>query len=189
MIGKLKRSHWLLVSVVVGLAVPLVRAAFEGELYGLHLDGYGYRLANQGRFEQGLVEEYQGRRAFKDVTVYPRWESSPGGSGRHLVYLVAGKYFGGQPESRDGQLVARWTPTYFVAPVPYTPQHYPLGVAQGAIDRFAALPQPTVMDYLNLVQGAGGPGYTYAWWAVWPRLTWLVGSVLLIGLVWPTLVN
>jgi hypothetical protein len=45
------------------------------------------------------------------------------------------------------------------------------------------------VDFLRLLRTAGVVSYTDAWWRTYPAATWVGGSVLLIGVVWPTVIN
>ena len=101
---------------------------------------------------------------------------------------MAGRYCDGTIDPRDGKY--HWRPTVFIAPVPYRPASYLLDLVDAdAATRFEALPAATVVDFLKLMKTARGVTYTHAWWDTYPALTWLGGSAVLIGLVWPTVIN
>jgi hypothetical protein len=170
-----------------------MRQAFDSDLSGDYVSGYGFILTDQDRFETALAEQYQGRRLFKDITVYPRWVDD-GHHGKKLVHVVAGKYWAGREEMIDGKPQAMWRPTCFLAQVPYRPatdlaQFNRAGGADFAKRFASAGAKPTVLDFLNTMHAACGVTYSYAWWDAHPMVTWLGGSLLLIGIVWPTLVN
>src|SRR5579859_3604031 len=112
-LAALKRWHWLVIAVAVGLIVPTIRGAFDSDLSGDYVSGFGYLLTDQNRFESALAEQLQGRRLFKDITVYPRWV--PDGHGQmKRVHVVAGKYWSGREEMIDGKPQALWRPTCFL---------------------------------------------------------------------------
>ena len=192
-LAALKRWHWIVIAILVGLIVPAVRQAFDNDLSGDYVSGFGYLLTDQSRFESALAEQYQGRRMFKDVTVYPRWVAD-GRRGTKLVHVVAGKYWSGREEMIDGKPQALWRPTCFLAQVPYRPMT-DLGQFNRAggpdfAKQFAAVgTNPTILDFLNTMHAACGVSYSYAWWDAHPKLTWLGGSLLAIGVIWPTVVN
>lgn len=191
-LAALKRWHWVVIAIAVGLIVPTIRGAFDNDLSGDYVSGFGYLLTDQNRFESALTEQLQGRRLFKDITVYPRWV--PDGRGQtKLVHVVAGKYWSGREEIIDGKPQALWRATCFLAPVPFHPTtdlgQYNRAGADYVREFAAAGANPTVLDFLNTMHDACGVSYSYAWWDVHPMLTWLGGSLLVIGLIWPTLVN
>ncbi len=55
----------------------------------------------------------------------------------------------------------------------------------------AAAQGQTVVDYLERMSREKGVSYRYAWWnhPHWQRAIWTAGSFVLVGLVWPTVVN
>jgi hypothetical protein len=101
--------------------------------------------------------------------------------GYRRVHIVYGDYFNGRPELRDGQQRAIWRPRCYIAMLPYeswsTP---PAGFAEGG----------NVLGYLDSLRSKGVT-YTYAWWRdpKWGMSFWIGGSFLVIGLIWPTIVN
>lgn len=120
-----------------------------------------------------------------------------------LIYLVSGKYFTNEPTIRADKKVAyKWSAYYFLAPTPYVPATaFKAGVVSpgpSALQRLAELlhlrePEPpnTVVDYLRKASVANGVVFTYRWWAE-PRfrlVAWVFGSFVLIGIVWPFVVN
>ena len=109
-------------------------------------------------------------------------EIDEGGGKKRLKHVAAGKYFSGTPEIKDGQWQANWVPYCFIADVPYRPL--------SSLDK-PTDPNSTVMTYLDSLKASHGVSYTYAWWQH-PRFSpalWFGGSVVLIGVVWPTLLN
>ena len=174
-ITAVKRWQWLALSVVLGLA-----------LWGLRRwDGAsvpaGFESLNDPKtFESGLVTRIQGVPLFKDVQVHRRQLDDGSGTTRE-VHVVLGKYCPGLPER--GTATYRWRPTVFVAPIPYHAHGVPGDLAaQGG-------PSPTVLDLLETLGESEGVRYTHAWWQTYALATWLGGSILLVGVIWPTMIN
>src|SRR5262249_34401132 len=96
------------------------------------------------------------------------------------VYLVTGQYWDGNSRAQDGELVPNVQSACYVAPSPFTPDPGSNGTAAF----------PTVLDYLRSLEPTG-VSFRYAWW--WPLTSpislWLVGSLILIGGIWPTVIN
>ena len=189
----LKRWHWIVIALIVGFLVAGVRQATQDDLTGIWVDDFGYRLSDPAKFEYALTQEFQGNRLFKDITVYPRWIKDAH-AGRKLVHVVAGRYWNGQLETSDGAARAVWRPTCFIAAVPYRPANdlslYNKPDSDDFGKRFRATEgNATVLDLLNVMHSAAGVSYRYAWWDAYPYLAWVGGSLLLIGIAWPTLIN
>jgi hypothetical protein len=170
-IQNIKRWQWILVSLVVGYALGYIQ----------HLPTENWQKVfgdtiPQRQFEEGLTREQSGLRWFRNIVVY-RDRVEAGGK-NVPVYIVAGDYFNGKFETQNGQQVAVWRPRCYIAEGPYQP-------ISGSAD-----PQgmKTVIEYLKGVQGVS---YTYAWWRDprWGIAFWTVGSLLLIGGIWPTVIN
>jgi hypothetical protein len=176
MLGRIKTWQWFVLSVVIGVVLPVIRAAFEPEPYGLEIPGYGYRVANQGLFESSLVPDEEGMTRLRNITIYPF--SSRGVRG----YLVSGDFCGRGPDREDGQSSDVWYRGCFLAEVPYRPRGFPEGAADASAECFRSLVRPTMLDYLRVVNGVKAVNYRFAWWDAWPRVTWLVGSVVAVAL-------
>lgn len=173
-VSALRRWHWILIALVVGLIGGSVRQAtvdFEDRL-----DAYGKLMTSQRRFEEALVGQVQGVRQLKDITVYPYRIRSANGS-RRLVHIVAARYWNGEAVMDHGQLTARFLPCCYLATVPYKPLD---GGTPG-----------TILDYLEQLHKSSGVQYRYAWWwwMLTPMALWVSGSLLVIGGIWPTVVN
>ncbi len=98
------------------------------------------------------------------------------------MYIVSGDYFDGQLETLDAShRQAVWRRACFIAPTPFHPLDRQVG-------QFAM--NATILDYLDRL-GAKGVGYRYAWWdhPGWIWTIWLGGSVVVIGILWPTVIN
>ena len=173
-VSALRRWHWVVIALVIGLGGGWIRQAtvdFEDQL-----DGYGKLITSQRQFEEALVGQVEGIRQFKDITVYPYQVRSSNGSKR-LVHIVTGRYWNGQAVMEHGQLKARFVLSCYLATVPYRP----LGARSAG----------TVLEFLQQLRNSDNVQYRYAWWwwAVTPMSIWLLGSLVLIGGVWPTVIN
>jgi hypothetical protein len=131
------------------------------------------------------VSKAHGQRRFKDVVVH----TFDVGRGREtrVVHVVSGKYWDGRVVEEAGGPAARYTPACFVAAAPYRPRLAPTGEGPGEAPREF----PSVEAYLHSLRAASGVEFRKARWD-WlrePLFVSSVGGVLLIGVVWPTLVN
>ena len=182
-VASVKRWQWVAVGLLVGLA--LWGARRWGAAGGLYADG---RCINdQGTFERALLRKVGGRPLFKDVHVH-RQRLADGKLGSREVHVVTGRYCTGRPDASDNQY--HWRPAVFIASIPYQPKSGARSSLDSkALARFDTSPSPTVVEFLAAVERANGPSYAHAWWETYPALSRIGGSVLLIGVVWPTLVN
>lgn len=184
-VSKLHRWHWVVIALLVGFGGGALRQNaydFEDEL-----DTYGTLIPSQRRFEEAIVTEVQGQRMFKNLVVYPYHLRD--GHGDRLVHIVTGWYWNGRPEVINGQPQARYTRGCYLAASPYRPLDPTDGAWTG--QTVAVGPSFTVLDYLKSLHASAGVQYRYAWWwwAVRPLSLWALGSVLLIGVLWPTFIN
>ena len=166
----------MVIALAVGLAHGVVWQSAAPDLAG-SLDDFETVITDQRQFERALVTEAHGSRLFKDLTVHPRWVSAPGG-GPKLVHIVAGLYWNGQPRVEGERQVARWAPACYVAPTPYLPLSSPGSFA-------------SVREYLQSLGGENGVRFSYAWWwwATRPMFISICASLVLVGGVWPSLIN
>ena len=180
----LQRWHWIAVGLLVGLACGGVREAQRD--FSDELRGSGRAIASRREFEEALVTRYANVPRFKDLLVYPH-RLPPRTRGGRDVHLVRGNYFDGtlRPQP-DGRMAARWEPAYYIAPVPYR-----TGGAAGAGESNAQTSFPSVREYLSSLRASAKVEHRYAywWWTTRPLFVWSAGAVLLIGLVWPTVIN
>jgi hypothetical protein len=186
-IEQVKRWQWLLLSVAVG---ALLWWSLRPDTDSLA--GYGECINDPAAFEAALAGAAHGRARFTNVRVHRQLVDDGAGSAA-TVYVVSGDYCDGTPDPMDGTL--HWRPRYFLAPARYRP-HWNLydfsgatGGAAKALDQYQRIESPTVVDFLRLLRTAGVVSYTHAWWRTYPAATWVGGSVLLIGVVWPTVIN
>jgi len=179
----LSRWHWIVIAVLIGLVIGLVRSADDGDLHGINVNGYGLILADQQQFENSLIQDYEGTRLFSDPVIYPHRSTDAAGKPT-LVYIVAGRYWDGHPREKNGKTVAEWLPRCFIATTPYKPR---VGLSDGSgkvIQEF-----PTVIEFMGALRNRYGVSCRYAWWAVYPAWTSLGICTVLIGGVWPIVIN
>jgi hypothetical protein len=178
----LKRWHWLVVSVLVGLA-----AGYAARPTSLDVRAFGEGMNGQKDFEQALVCDREGNR-FVDIVVHRQSITNPDG-GTRVAWVVSGLSSGNA--SVDGNW--HWRPKFFIADEPYKPANslteLTRGRAGGRIARFQQMARPTVLDFLDVLHDASGVSYVHAWWRSYAISTWLVASLLLIGLTLPTAID
>jgi hypothetical protein len=122
---------------------------------------------------------------------------------------VAGVYYNGRPSQnpKTKQWEKVWHPYFFITPNPYKPtKQFAITGAVPTVkptlsDRLQKLaekvglktPEPpdSVLAYLNALKAQGRVSFTYEWWKT-PRVSmtlWIAGCLLMIGGLWPTLIN
>src|SRR5688572_7589461 len=182
------RWVWVIAGLLLGLAHGAMRD-WAGAVDPL--EDYAVLLTDQREFEHALVAEEHGHRLFKDVVVYPHWTPGPRSGGKTLVHLVAGAYWDGRTETKDGATVARWDPACYVAPVPYEPVVNQVGTGGTTTGTVESTNARTVLDYLGDLRSTRGVQFRYAWW--WwmrrPLFTSTLVGVVLIGGVAPTVLS
>ncbi|HEY2584883.1 MAG TPA: hypothetical protein VGI81_03845 [Tepidisphaeraceae bacterium] len=182
-ITALHRVHWVMIAIVLGLIFGVVFDHTRGQLYGVNMGGYGLLLSGQQQFENGLTQEYDHIRLFSDSVVYPHWVPNPNG-GTKKVYLVTGRYWDGNAVVKDGKSVAEWLPRCVITQTPYRPQVAVVEPNGKSVAEF-----PSVIEFLDAMHRQYGVKYRYAWWAAHPMLTWFLGTLIVIGGIWPTVIN
>jgi hypothetical protein len=165
-LAALKRWHWLVISVVVGVGLGRTMRLTPEDFAS-----FGTALNSRYRFETALVDRIGDRPGFTDITV-----SRCRVTGLGDRDIVRGLYCTGVPE-KDGAY--HWRAYFVDAPVPYR------AASDEAARRLAGVKAPSVRDLM----GALGVRYTHAWWQSYPMTIWLTGSILIIGILWPTLVT
>jgi hypothetical protein len=172
MIRNIKRWQWIAVSLIVGLTLGYFQQ-LPSEDWQKKFGG----TITQSQFEQSLTREQSGLRWFRDIVVYP--ESIEIAGKNVPVTIVSGNYFNGKLELQDGKPAAVWRPRCYIVEGAYQP-------LAPAADAKAT--SQTVLAYLK---GVKDVHFTYAWWRDpnWGMTMWTVGSFVLIGLIWPTVIN
>ena len=163
-IDDFKWWHWIAISVVLGLTVGYLQT-----VVGFNPLRAERRALDQRVFENELHKKVQGKPTLKDIRLYP---DGP------LLLLK----FQRLAPSSDGLtfVYGEWQMT---PPVPYRPR------TDEPHDRG---PTYTVMNYLaDTARKDPSISYRYAWWATKPMtvLLWTAGSMVMIGGIWPVVVN
>ncbi|MDB5354748.1 MAG: hypothetical protein JWN24_1201 [Phycisphaerales bacterium] len=184
-ITDLRQWHWIIISLIVGAGVGYVVEQSGEDLSGRH----GDVLNSQRRFEESLVKLEQGRPCFTDISVHKCMVPDRKG-GTKRVCVVAGSYYNGRPQQENGKVGPHWHDAFFLADIPYKPvtDLARLGKPELA-NKFQAIAEPTVLDYLDALGEARNVKYTYAWWQGMGLRSCVLFSFLIIGVVWPTAVN
>jgi len=197
----LKRWHWMLIAVVLGLVVGYIRTLY----LDMVLDGH-QTISSQERFEQVLTtkEKLPGgeRFAFTNLVVVRDPEDKEG-----KTYAVMGRCISGRPFlAPDGKIKRYDLPYLYMAKTPYVPKKpVPADAVKKSSRTFNEFLQSvceaiglkkrddpnSVLTYLRQLRAAYGIQFTYQWWKE-PRVTvamTVLGSVIVIGGIWPTIVN
>lgn len=156
----LHRLHWLLISILIGVGLGYFTRVAPSDL-----KFYGSSLNNRHSFEAAVMEHIGDAARFKDIEI--RRCQVPGIGD---VDVVSGLYCNGKPEEKDQAY--HWKPTFFVASIPYRPGD--------------EIDGPTVANVRDFLTELKVP-FIHAWWRSHSMATWLIASVTMIGLVWPTL--
>ncbi|HXE54006.1 MAG TPA: hypothetical protein VN541_13375 [Tepidisphaeraceae bacterium] len=180
-LAALQRWHWIVIALVVGLGIGLAQDAFDSGVGGMYVNGE-LILTDQHAFEDALVQEYNGSRLFLNATIYTHQIKDTHGN-KKLVDVVQGSYWNKEPE--PGKNYGLYHYRSFVAYRPYKPF---VGIP-GPNGAAPVAEYPSVGDFLAAMHRAYGVNYRYAWWAPPAVLTWLIGSLVVIGGIWPTLIN
>ena len=211
-LARLKRWHWMLIGVAVGLLIGYVRSITSNDV-----DAQDIREGiSQFRFEQALARPIHGtqdRLQIKDITVYRVVEQGQVSYVATLMYVYTDSVVEGM---RNGKLRAADAPYRLHA---YRPTDSELREALAAIKKKSggaaqeksegivaslrricetlyikpADPPGGLLEYLRLVTDFKGRhvDFTYAWWNQ-PRVqltAWSVAGFVGVGLIWPTIVN
>ena len=180
-----KRWHWLLISLLLGMSAGSI---FRPKSLDLRTE-YGEAINSQKEFETAVVRQVEGRKRFKDIIVHRQSVNDPAGGDRN-VWIVNGLYCSNVPDPADGKL--HWKPSFFVAVEPYETVidlSQLINVASPAAVNFQKIASPTVLDFLQLLGETSGVRYSHVWWRSYAMQTWLLGCLLLIGIVWPTAID
>ena len=182
-LAAIPRWQWVVVALLAGAIMGYVNDVANSELYGINVQGYGLLLPDQQQFENGLVQEYNGIRLFSNPVVYPHWSTDAHGH-RKLIYVVSGSFWDGREEIKDGKTVAEWRPRCIITDTPYKPK---IGISENGGK--VATEYPSVVEFLGALHRVYKVDYRYAWWALHPMLIWMLGSLIVVGGIWPTLIN
>jgi hypothetical protein len=163
----LKRWHWALIALVVGVALSYAWTNVEPTIP---------RSLGQATFEDLLVRPpHEGHAWLENLTVYPPEEG---------VYVVTGEQLTVTSGSKEGT----YKPFAYMAKIPYVP-----GAGRTVAGAKPSAPaDQTILTYLKTTaEQHAHVDYRYAWErkpaAVYA--IWTVGSLVVIGGVWPSLVS
>ena len=166
-IENLKRWHWVAAAVVVGLALSYVWASVEPDR--------GRRGSAEDLFRNArLKDPKSGRPIVGSVVVHPPQEGAHG-----MVNIVTYTKLMHDAKRKTNVSADYW----FVADIPFVPPgQRPTGVA----------PNFTIADQLaELKKQQPQLAVSKGWWTTKPATyaIWTLGSVVVIGGLWPTLLN
>jgi hypothetical protein len=183
---KVPRWAWIIVAIIIGGGVGYVRQLFPN-------DDIGNTLARQQDFEAALVNSFKEvggkeHKTFEHLTVRPieylERKKDPKNPKNYIetkkkIHLVTGWYYAGaKPENN----MVRPDIYTYRADIPY----HPIAQKQkgAAVD-----PNYTVLNFLDSLKDRGVT-YRYAWWEEKEKgiAAWIVGSVVIIGLIWPSVI-
>jgi len=182
-IESIARWQWLLIGAIVGLLLWATHRSSPNEL---PVDGEC--INDQATFERRLLTRLGGRPMFKNVQV-SRHVIAPPGKPPRIVHVVTGKSCDGIAQP-DGNY--HWISSFFVATVPYQPATSLRRLSTPTTNASAAwrqIQEPTIIDFLKASHASVGVQYTHAWWVTYPFAAWFGGAVLLIGILWPCLID
>ena len=184
----LRRWHWIVFSLIVG---PLFGYSRQQGLKDL-LHNFGNSITGTRNFENLIMGKVGDRHMFEDLRVFKQIMPDDQGIVRP-VYVVVGQAFMGDYEQEDGKPVAHWHPMFFATAPPYRPRmnidQLNTRDAPKLAEQFREIPEPTVMDFLSMAGAARGIKYRHAWWYELGIGSWTLVSFVVLGLVWPTLLN
>jgi hypothetical protein len=174
---KIRRWQWILIGLLVGFAVGYVRRMPRGDW----AEAYGQSIG-PGEFEYAISHDFMGSARFINMVVYADQVDDVDGR-RRPVHVVVGSYCSGQTRVVNGQKEPIRVTRCVIAEIPYRPLS---GTSHSTAADF------TVMNYLDTLRKSGRPiAYRHAFWCDprWAVPAWVAGSVLVIGVLWPTLIN
>jgi hypothetical protein len=157
----LKRWHWAVIAVVVGLALSYVWSSVEWD--------ENLPTVGQADFERGLVMKFPAERSLQNVVVMPPQEGK---------YKVVAE----QARSTKTAGVMELRPVAYMADTPYK-----AGQWSGGNDQYPSVRD----YLKKLKENNPEVSFKYAWyretWAVYTL--WMGASILLIAGVWPSVVS
>lgn len=169
-----KRWHWVLISLVVGGLLAYMHTIVgpdeQGGGRGITAGDFVY---NASRPKTGNGFEW-----VKNLTVYPPQNVvDPTNAKAKQVNYVSGLLLTMLPNGKG-----QYKPVHLIAEVPFK-------AGNGAVPKSDSY---SVLDFLNETkERAPDLHFKFAWWAQ-PKAQyalWMSGALLLIGGVWPTLIN
>jgi hypothetical protein len=153
---------------------------------------FGNSITGQRNFETFVLGTVEGRHTFDNLKVHK--QPMPDGKGGMMpAYVVTGTAFMGDYEMQGGKQIARWKPTFFATTGTFKPR---MSLSQlnvrGGPDyaaKFRAIKDPTVIDFLRILSDARGIPFRHAWWDELSLGWWVLASFVILGVIWPTILN
>jgi hypothetical protein len=172
-IEDLKRWHWVVVGALVGVALSYAWVSM-----GMETDTI--RSVDEGVFENELLmqDSQSNQPLISGIVIRPVEKAFKGTSQEHDVNVVTYKRLAKDKQGRIG-----WLDRRLVAKVPYKPAN------PGRILDSSNL---TIQTYLQQIARQNNQvRYNYGWWLEPKKAMVLgcIGGMVLIGGVWPTLLN
>jgi hypothetical protein len=176
-IEDIKRWHWLLLGLIAGLAISFAWQDHDvvGDVY------YARAEIKQPKFEQEALAK--SRKSGQPILQNVRVEPPVKDYANQLRQIVVGKRLLLNTADDKEYLV----PFYFYAAVPYQPR-----IALSEADNKPFPANGTVLDYLRLAKAKNPSlGFRYAWEF---EPNWFIalcgaGGVVVVGIIWPTILN
>jgi hypothetical protein len=178
-IEDIRRWQWLIIGVLLGLFVCWWRGSAGAEQALA-----GRSTLDTGEFEQMLHRPGRdGAPRIRNIRAYP--------VGDGVIWLGAeynerrgGRWWGRRRGGRDGDGgEERWIPVKIRTVTPFVPRINPPANTD---------PNYTVIDYLAELEAKNpNVGFAANWWDAEPArsITWAAGGALIVGGIWPTIIN
>jgi len=186
-IEDLKRWHWIVLGLAVGLGISYWRGSIDAEM-ALR----GYDSLDVAAFERNLTATSRdGRPLLRNIRVYPAeegvyWvaaEELPERGGRRRGGWDGWRRNRNQPNADQPAPQAEYNPVMVRTTTPFVPRNNPQAPTN---------PNYTVVDYLTEMKSQHpGLDFSNRWWDKDPlRSTiWALAGVLVIGGIWPSIIN
>jgi hypothetical protein len=181
--AKRRRWQWMVAGAIVGGALGVVYGTTAGE----DLLATAPVIGDQATFENMLLQADNGVPRFRDIVVHP-YRPPDGAENRRAVFVLSGRYHEGSSDDAGRMLWFQGTCPYKAGPA--LPRVVALAKINDLGTRYAAIPDPTIRDYLSVLQQGVGLEYRYAWWEepALRFLLWSGGGFVIVGVICPTLV-
>jgi hypothetical protein len=169
-IENIKRWQWMILGVLVGLAFAYMnQASSPGN------DNWSGRKVGQATFERLAKEKpIAGNPVIRSLRLFPA-QVSPA-TGQRVVVVEFDQLL----QTKDAE-VWEYVPTRFEAIEPYVPVRGPKPATDQTVEQYLA----------EVAKENPALASRYAWWTEpkWAYTVWGAGGFVVIGIVWPTIVN
>lgn len=197
------RWQWMLIGLVLGLVVGYLRHNYTDA------EPSGYGSMTQLEFERAINWTRDANASGDQPPILGKINVIHMRDPRHpdrKTYAVTLMHWNGSrlevAQRDDGMFDMKYRPKIFVAPIPYLVAGKTAAMSpttdKDMIQRLAERlhikdpdPPGTVLDYLRTIEKTHGIGHSYKWWRE-QRATiviWLTGCFIVVGVVWPTVIN